>query len=55
MNRESHYDRFIDLFLDSVDDDEPYGVLSSESLVPGDVETAWSSSPPPSVGMPEDW
>ena len=54
MSREVIYDRFIDLFLGSADEYEPYGLLSPESLVPGDVKSAWSSSPPPSVKLPED-
>ena len=49
MSREVVYDKFIDLFLDSTDDYEPYGLLSFESLTPGDVQTAWRSSPPPSM------
>ncbi|MFC1774242.1 hypothetical protein ACFL3A_12965 [Pseudomonadota bacterium] len=55
MSREVVYDKFIDLFLDSADDYEPYGLLSPESLTPVDVQTAWSSSPPPFGQLPEDW
>ena len=55
MSREVVYDKFTDLFLDSTDDYEPYELLSFESLTPGDVQTAWRSSPPPLGQLPEDW
>ena len=55
MSREVVYDRFIDLFLDSADDYEPYGLLSPESLIPDDVQSAWSSSPPTPRQLPDDW
>jgi hypothetical protein len=55
MSREVVYDRFIDLFLESADDYEPYGLLSPEVIIPGDVKSAWNSSPPPCGQLPEDW
>jgi hypothetical protein len=56
MSREVVYDRFIELFLDSADDYEPYGLLSPEVIIPGDVKSAWNSSPPPfGQQLPEDW
>jgi hypothetical protein len=56
MHDESRYDSFIDFFITSMDDDEPYGLLPPEAYMPEDVQSAWSSSPPPlDIVLPENW
>jgi hypothetical protein len=48
VNKAFDFAEFDDIFLQSSDDFEPYGLVAPESLLPVDVETAWNSEPPSS-------
>ena len=57
MNNSAIYDRFIEMFLESSDDYEPYGVISPRAARPQQVERSWcgdtEQAEPATTGSPE--